>query len=123
MTNENATPHPQPFFRVVLSTKHEVLADADEIGRVVEAIKAGTPCRLRQGIVNPSYVVAVVEDEGRARALADGIRSVTQHNAHDRDYNGGRDQKPYPVFRPLKDILAGVALPGSAPALTARSRA
>ena len=51
--------------KVILSTKHEIKIDPKEVEIVLEAIASGSIIKVRQGIINPSYVVAVVEDEKR----------------------------------------------------------
>ena len=50
---------------VKLSNKAEIPIDEDEVQRVVEGLKSGTLVKVRQGIFNPSFFVAVVEDETR----------------------------------------------------------
>lgn len=50
---------------VKLSNKAEIPIDEDEVPRVVEGLKSGTLVKVRQGIFNPSFFVAVVEDEKR----------------------------------------------------------
>lgn len=51
--------------KVILSTKHEIQIDPDEVAAVMEAISSGSIAKVKQGIINPSYVVAVVEDVKR----------------------------------------------------------
>lgn len=50
---------------VKLSNKAEIQIDEDEVARVVDGLKSGTLVKVRQGIFNPSFFVAVVEDENR----------------------------------------------------------
>lgn len=52
-------------YKVVLSTKHEIAFDPDELPKVMQAIQTGTSVLLRKGLFNPSYYVCVVEDEKR----------------------------------------------------------
>ena len=52
-------------YKAILSTKHEVKLDPDEIEVVQAAIQRGLPAQVRAGIINPSYLVAIVEDRER----------------------------------------------------------
>lgn len=52
-------------FVIELSTKSIVRCDPDEISKLMEAMRKGVPVLLKQGLVNPSYIVAVREDEER----------------------------------------------------------
>ena len=51
--------------KVILSTKHEIQIDPEEVEFVMKAIATGAVAKVKQGIINPSYVVAVVEDKKR----------------------------------------------------------
>lgn len=77
-------------FKAVLSTKHEVKLDPGEIEAVVQAVEKGMVVRVRQGIINPSYLVAVVEDTTREVQYASGVR----------------DPSKMLGIRPLRDIFA-----------------
>lgn len=50
---------------VELSTKTTVRIDPDELPNLLEGMRRGVPVMLKQGLVNPSYVVAVREDAER----------------------------------------------------------
>jgi len=81
----------QSVFKVVLSTKHEIPLDPSEVSAVMRSIEKGAVIRVKQGIINPSYLVAIVEDKERAQSWFE-------------------DQKYDPVARgegikPLKDIF------------------
>lgn len=59
-------------YKVILSTKHEIKLDSDEINSILEGIRSGDIIRIRQGLFNPSYFVAVIEDtERKERFLED----------------------------------------------------
>ena len=50
---------------VQLSNKTEVPIDEDELQNVLTGIQSGSPVKVRQGIFNPSFFVAIVEDYSR----------------------------------------------------------
>ena len=77
--------------KVILSTKAEVQIEPSEVPKVMEAIASGGVVKVKQGIINPSYVVAVVEDEQRRQIFLDETRYDNEKR--------GRGMKP------LKDIL------------------
>lgn len=59
-------------YKVVLSTKDQVKVDPFELEAIMAAMGSGSLVRVKQGIINPSYVVAVIEDEERrAKFLED----------------------------------------------------
>lgn len=47
---------------VQLSNKQEVKITSDELESISEGINTGSMIKLRQGIVNPSFIVSVVPD-------------------------------------------------------------
>lgn len=96
-------------FKVILSTKTEVKCDKDEIKRVIAGIKDGGIIKLKQGLINPSFIVAVVEDEERRLRFVDEVNDVSRHNHQDIEYHGGKNQRQLPSgMKPLKNILAGI---------------
>jgi len=100
-----------PCFKIILSTKTEVKCDKEEIKKVIEGIKDGGIIRLRQGLINPSFIVAVVSDEERRLKFVEEVNSIQDHNQQDSEYHGGSNQRRLPSgMKPLKDILAGVQL-------------
>lgn len=102
---------PLKAFKVVLSSKDEVKCDADEIKALVEGISTGNIIKLRRGLVNPSFLVAVLEDEDRRVSFQREIDDVIRHNEHAREYGRGEimlKNLPQPDF--LKDIFEGVQL-------------
>lgn len=78
-------------YKAVLSTKHEIKIDEDEIDIVLQAVANGQMIRVKQGIINPSYLATIVEDtERRDRFLDD-----TKHNIDEREQG----------MKPLRDII------------------
>lgn len=84
-------------FKAILSTKDEVKLDPSEVDAVMHAARTGQLLRVRQGLINPSYLVAIVEDKARDMRYA----------------SGPRDDAHRIGLAPLRDILAKpvVALP------------
>lgn len=57
---------------VELSTKSTIRLDPDELPNLLEGMRKGVPVMLKQGLVNPSYIVTVREDVERyAKFLED----------------------------------------------------
>lgn len=87
-------------YKVILSTKHEIKIDEDEVAKVLEGIKSGSIVRVRQGLFNPSYFVCIERDKDRLERFFedtkyDDARSVAKRRAG---------------LTPLADILADVQL-------------
>lgn len=98
-------------YKVILSTKTEVKCDKNEIQRVIEGIGTGGIIKLKQGLINPSFIVAVVEDEERRIEFSEKVYSVDRSNRQDLEYHGGKNQRELPQgLTPLKDIFAGTQL-------------
>ncbi len=95
-------------YLVELSNKRSVQIDEDEFAKVRESLVSGQFCRVRQGLINPSFVIDIVLDEKRMNDIRADIKRVEEHNDFDRNYNGGKDQWRYGEIRPLKDIFADV---------------
>lgn len=96
-------------FKLILSTKDVVLVDESEIQRVMEGIQNGGIIKLKQGLVNPSYIVTLVEDEDRVKKFREEVSSVLHNNLQSLQYEWNQT-KDFPTFKPLKDVLAGVQL-------------
>lgn len=98
-------------FKIILSTKTEVKCDKNEIQRVIEGIQNGGIIKLKQGLINPSFIVAVVEDEERRARFVEEVNSIVQHNRQDRDYGDGTRQRKLPNgLQSLKDIFSNTQL-------------
>src|SRR3990167_3836539 len=52
-------------YKAVLSTKDTLKIDPDEIPNILLAIQKGTIVKVWQGIINTSFLVAIVPDEER----------------------------------------------------------
>jgi hypothetical protein len=89
----------QHAYKVVLSTKHEIPFDPEELPKVMSSIAEGVSVLLKKGLFNPSYYVCIVEDEKRRYEFLED----TKYDKHDRDQG----------MRPLSDIFANrKLLPG-----------
>lgn len=97
-------------YEVVLSTKDRLKCDADELWRVLEAIKSGQPAKLKQGLFNPSFYVAIVLDEKRFADFRREVMGNLQHNRQALDYHDGQGLQRLPAFKSLEDIFAGTNL-------------
>jgi hypothetical protein len=87
-------------YKVILSTKHEIKIDADEVASVIEGIKTGSIVRVRQGIFNPSYFVCIERDKDRIDRFLE-----------DTKYDDARSlSKRRAGMLPLADILEDVKL-------------
>lgn len=86
----------QRGYKAVLSTKHEVQIDPDEIEDVIKGAAAGQLIQVRQGIINPSYLVVIIDDADRRRLFNDDLK-----------YLHGQDEKKRRGLgmEPLADIL------------------
>lgn len=65
-------------FKVIVSTKDFVRIDLDEVDTVLKGISEGRVVRVRQGVINPSYFVAIVEDTERLDRFLDETRHDTE---------------------------------------------
>ncbi len=55
------------MYLIILSNNTKISIDADELPGVYAAIGTRNLVRVRQGIFNPAYLVAVVEDSERRK--------------------------------------------------------
>ena len=90
-------------YKILLSNKAEIKIDEDEIDAALNAIATGSVGKMRQGIFNPSFLVAIIEDEDRLERLHEAIRLAEKHNELFPD-----KQRPLPEgFKKLEDIFSG----------------
>lgn len=69
-----------------LSNGVKIQIDEDEVPKLVEGINKGSVVVVRQGIINPSYFVALEKDRERVRAFLDDTkyndeRTIAKRNA------------------------------------------
>lgn len=58
-------------YKIEMSSGTEIKIDQDEVEKIMMAIDKKIPVLLRQGLVNPSFVVAVTPDKDRVSKLYD----------------------------------------------------
>ncbi len=88
-----------------MSNGVEVKIDPDEIGKVYEAIKSNNFARVKQGIINPSFLVAIIYDEERIRRVMEIEAEIINHNRMaDQGVYGYK--KEFKGMQSLKDIFA-----------------
>ncbi len=94
---------------IVNTSKGSVQIDADEVNKVLQGIASGSPVVVRQGIINPSYFVSIVEDLDRIsehrRAVSDTMRKNEQYEK----LGIGKPQE-LPEMQPLQDIFKEIKL-------------
>lgn len=54
-------------YKIQLSRGADIQVDQEEVEKVINGMTSGALIALKQGIVNPSYIVAVVEDGERVK--------------------------------------------------------
>ena len=62
-------------YKIILSnTKETITIREEELNKVLKGISTGNSVMTLEGIFNPSYYVAIVEDKERMRSLAEAER-------------------------------------------------
>lgn len=59
-----------PCYLITSSGGFQLQIDADEIPKVLQGIKSGSPAIVRRGIFNPSFFIGIKLDEKRMREQA-----------------------------------------------------
>lgn len=88
-------------YKIILSNKVEISIDQDEIPAVEAAIMSKSMCKVRQGLFNPSFLVAIVEDESRLEKFYEAKEARKRHN----ELHPENQQPDLKGFKPLKDIF------------------
>lgn len=86
-------------FKAVMSRGDDIPLDPHEIDVLTRGAAAGQFVRVRQGLINPSYLVSIVEDTKRKEKYLDD----TRHERAD-------SPKRLKGMAPLKDIFAEAPL-------------
>lgn len=84
--------------------------DADELSKVALALQSGGSCWVRQGLFNAKSFSDIVRDTRREQEYREQLAQTEQHNDRDENYDGGKNQKPYPEFKRLENVFEGVDL-------------
>ncbi len=85
-----------------LSNDGYVKIDGDEIDKVVGGMQAGRAIVVRNGVINPSYIVGIMEDRDRIREWL----NECEYGANDERGIQARTNG----IRPLKNIFEGSAI-------------
>jgi len=80
---------------LIKTTKTNIPIDEDELPKVMKAWENNAPVVVRQGIVNPNFIEAIIPDEHRKRGLNYGYEIDTE-------------RKPYNPDKQLPNEFAGV---------------
>ena len=88
-------------YKVILSNKIEIKIDQDELQGVIDIMGSGSIVRVRQGIFNPSFVVAIVEDEDRLERFYEAQDNRRKYN----ELHPEEEPKPIIGFKPLKNVF------------------
>ena len=80
---------------LIKTTKTNIPIDEDELPKVMKAWENNDPVVVRQGIVNPKFIEAIIPDEHREKGLKYG-------------YEIQNERKPYKPDKQLPNEFAGV---------------
>lgn len=80
----------QRGFKAVMSRGDDIKLDPDEVQLVLQGSKRGLMVQVKQGLINPSFLVSIIEDKQREVRMSSGFR-------HEQRNLG---------MEPLKDLLA-----------------
>ena len=97
---------------VVLSTKDCVRCDSDEVKGVLEGIEKGAIIVLRQGIINPSFFVSIIEDKKRNEELRSKVFNVLRENEFILGMGEDKGFKSLPEVKRLQDIFKDSLIEG-----------
>jgi len=65
---------------IVKTSNGEIKVDGTEIPKIIEGITSGSIIILKQGILNPSFLVSIIPDEQRVSDIKKMIESVDKQN-------------------------------------------
>ena len=97
-------------YEVILSTKDRIKCDSDELKRVIDGIKSGSMIKIRQGFINPSFIVTIVMDDQRFGDIREKIQGSLRDNRQALEYHQGKGLRDLPEFKKLQDIFSGTRL-------------
>jgi len=100
----------KPKAFIVKMSGLNVKIDQDEVNSVVAGIMSGRPIKVRQGIINPSYYIGIVEDTDRVKQYLDEVNRIVANNKNYESYQIGTKER-IPEFTKLADIFSGIELP------------
>lgn len=94
---------------IVNTSRGSVKIDQDEVNKVLQGISSGDPVVVRQGIINPSFFVNIIEDVERMKEHRERIDEIKQKNEQFEQYGVGQKQE-YPQLQPLQNIFSDIKL-------------
>lgn len=74
MANEQEKKLLMKGFKATMSKGDDIKIEQDEVDAVIAAVAAGRIVRVRQGIINPSYLISITEDKQRELRYTPGFR-------------------------------------------------
>lgn len=83
-----------------LTNEGYVRIDHDEIDKVIAGMESGNPIIVRQGVINPSYIVGIMEDRDRVREWNEECN---------KGFGDGEKARELGM-RPLKNLFEGTAI-------------
>jgi len=86
-----------------MSAGVDVRIDPDEVDKVFQAMATNNFVKVRQGGINPSFLVALVEDRVRIQAELEKIKNIETNNRY---LDAGGKPKIYKGMEKLRDIFA-----------------
>ena len=63
-------------FKVIMSSGNPIKIDEEELEKVKLGINTGKPVIVKQGLINPNFLVEIVSDEERVNEWVE----ITKHN-------------------------------------------
>ena len=84
-------------YKIILSSGGEIRIDQDELNSAMVAVNTGSMGKMRQGIFNPSFLVAIILDEERVSGLE---RAISEAEGHKRLF----PDKEVPIPKGLKSL-------------------
>jgi hypothetical protein len=69
------------FYKIILSSKHEVVVDEDDYGKIEQGIASGSLIKTKTALINPSFLVAVIPEEVKPKVIEEG-KMVMDENGH-----------------------------------------
>lgn len=65
----------QRGYKAVMSKGDDIKLDPEEVAMVESAAEQGMMVRVKQGLINPSFLVTIIEDKEREMRYGSGPRS------------------------------------------------
>jgi hypothetical protein len=86
-----------------MSHGQDIKVDPDEVDKVFQAMATNNFVKVRQGGINPSFLVSFVEDRTRIEAALKEISDIETYNRY---LNEGENKRVYRGMEKLRDIFS-----------------